>query len=748
MIYRNMVFILLVLVFVSPAGADTTPPIITLNGDNPTIVEVGTPYSEAGATVTDDNDTGLSAEITGTVNTGVVGSYTLTYNAVDSSGNAADPVTRTVNVVDTYAPVITLNGNNPTTVEVGTSYSEAGATVTDNYDTGLIATISGTVNTGLVGSYMLTYNAVDSSGNNAVPVIRTVNVVDTTAPVITLNGNNPTTVEAGTSYFETGATVTDNYDTGLIATISGTVNTGVVGSYTLTYNAVDLSGNNAVPVTRTANVVDTTAPVWSPPPSNQIVQVGVSFSYPISATDASTITYSINDTINFHINSFSGIITNKKELNIGTYSLTITATDSLGNSVSGIITITVQPEPTYSVSGYVFDNNNAGLVDVNIQNGKAISNGTGYYVITGLLKGSYNFSYSKPGFNTDYSIIDISGSDIKNANKKISDTTPPDQVTGLVSNAAQTTVNLRWNSAGNASHYQVFRNSSLIGTTQNAYWNDTGLEIGITYQYWVRANDSYNNWGPNSSTLSVKTSVTATTPPPSSGGGSGGGGGGGGGGTSGENFTNIMVKEKYDKYIYKDIVTSYKFSNINNPILSINIVGNVNAGEIGTAVEVLKNTSSLVVSPAPGNVYRNVNMWVGTSGFGTSKNIKQAVITFKVENSWFSSNNMKSGSIKMIRWDGRKWNQLETSEKSKDSTYIYFEAKTDSFSSFAITGIDTKEYITEKAIRIEPKEPAAAITTTQPEQKKSDFLMNWFIIIGVFFVIGLIIEMYQRMKKK
>jgi PGF-pre-PGF domain-containing protein len=240
----------------------------------------------------------------------------------------------------------------------------------------------------------------------------------------------------------------------------------------------------------------------------------------------------------------------------------------------------------------------------------------------------------------------------------------------------------------------------------------------------------------------IGTAVTATTPPPSSSGGSSGGGGGGG--TSGENFTNIIVKEKYDLQIYKDIVTSYKFTNVNNPILSINIVGNVNAGEIGTAVEVLRNTSSLVKTPAPGNVYKNVNVWVGTSGFSSPKNIKEAVITFRVENSWISSNNMKSSGIKMVRWDGSKWDQLETSEKTKDSTYIYFEAKTDSFSSFAITGID-KEYITENAVIIEPTEPAAAI---QPDEKKYDFLTNWFLIIGVFFAIGLIIEMYLRMKKK
>ena len=48
---------------------------------------------------------------------------------------------------------------------------------------------SGNVLTGVVGSYVLTYDYTDSNGNDAVQVTRTVNVVDTTNPVITLNGS-------------------------------------------------------------------------------------------------------------------------------------------------------------------------------------------------------------------------------------------------------------------------------------------------------------------------------------------------------------------------------------------------------------------------------------------------------------------------------------------------------------------------------------------------------------------------------
>jgi hypothetical protein len=243
---------------------DTSVPVITLPGSNPQTIEVGTVYTELGATVADANDAGLVATIdSSAVNTGLAGTYSVTYDAVDPAGNHAVQVTRTVNVVDTSVPVITLTGANPQTIEVGTSYTELGATVADANDAGLVVTIdSSEVNTGLVGAYSVTYDAVDPAGNHAVQVTRTVNVVDTSVPVITLTGSNPQTIEVGTSYTELGATVADTNDAGLVATIdSSAVNTGLAGTYSVTYDAVDPAGNHAIQITRT--VIVTAASTYS-----------------------------------------------------------------------------------------------------------------------------------------------------------------------------------------------------------------------------------------------------------------------------------------------------------------------------------------------------------------------------------------------------------------------------------------------------------------------------------------------------
>ena len=66
----------------------------------------------------------------------------VTYNVTDSSGNAAaTEVTRTVNVTDTTAPVITLVGDTQITVEAGSTYTDLGATTSDNYDGDITADI-------------------------------------------------------------------------------------------------------------------------------------------------------------------------------------------------------------------------------------------------------------------------------------------------------------------------------------------------------------------------------------------------------------------------------------------------------------------------------------------------------------------------------------------------------------------------------------------------------------------------------
>lgn len=162
---------------------DTTPPVIILLGDNPLRLEVGTPYLEPGYIATDICDGDMTGDVVvkGSVNHNVVGSYALQYNVSDWSGNPAEEKTRTVEVAEMTPPVISLLGDNPITLEVGTPYVEPGYEATDNYDGDITAdvAVTGSVDHTIPGAYVLRYNVCDSSGNAAEEKTRTVNVVET-----------------------------------------------------------------------------------------------------------------------------------------------------------------------------------------------------------------------------------------------------------------------------------------------------------------------------------------------------------------------------------------------------------------------------------------------------------------------------------------------------------------------------------------------------------------------------------------
>ncbi len=71
---------------------DTTPPVITLMGEQSIQLTVGDTYTEQGATATDDTDGDVTANIiiSGTVDTTTIGTYTVTYIVTDSAGNVSE----------------------------------------------------------------------------------------------------------------------------------------------------------------------------------------------------------------------------------------------------------------------------------------------------------------------------------------------------------------------------------------------------------------------------------------------------------------------------------------------------------------------------------------------------------------------------------------------------------------------------------------------------------------------------------
>ncbi len=110
----------------------------------------------------------------------LVGEYVLTYNVLDTAGNAAEEATRTIQVVDTDAPLITVYGNNPALVMLGEAFVDPGANAFDVCDGDLTQQlqVNNPVDVGVSGQYTITYDVEDAAGNAAEQGFRIVNVVN------------------------------------------------------------------------------------------------------------------------------------------------------------------------------------------------------------------------------------------------------------------------------------------------------------------------------------------------------------------------------------------------------------------------------------------------------------------------------------------------------------------------------------------------------------------------------------------
>lgn len=319
---------------------DTTAPVITLNGPAALVLECSTAYTEAGATATDSCDGALDVTILGTVDSSTPGVYPLVYRTVDSQGNEAVDVTRTVTVADTTRPQITVLGNLAVTLECGTPYLDAGATVSDTCDSALEVVTDNPVEPGTPGVYTVLYDATDASGNPAAQGFRTVTVVDTTPPVITLLGSSDLTVECGVPYNEPGASVTDTCENNLDFIVTGTVNTSAPGNYTLVYSASDSAGNVAETVTRIVRVADNAQPVITlNGPSTVNVACGGSYTE-AGATATDNCEGDLSEAI-----VISGSVNTAVA---GNYTINYDVADSIGNRaarVSRTVVVAVCPAP-------------------------------------------------------------------------------------------------------------------------------------------------------------------------------------------------------------------------------------------------------------------------------------------------------------------------------------------------------------------------------------------------------------------
>lgn len=184
----------------------------------------------------------------GTVDPQKVGRYQLAYYAVFKDYEKT--VYRTVHVVDSQAPAITLTADPDRYTLPNHPYEEEGFTASDNYDGDITDRVKRVEKDGVV-----TYTVADSSGNT-VTVNRTIKYDDPFPPELTLKGDAKITIKTGTAFEEPGYEATDNCDGNITdkVVVTGTVDTNKSGTYTLTYTVKDSFGN-AVSIDRKVTVL-------------------------------------------------------------------------------------------------------------------------------------------------------------------------------------------------------------------------------------------------------------------------------------------------------------------------------------------------------------------------------------------------------------------------------------------------------------------------------------------------------------
>ncbi len=179
-----------------------------------------------------------------------LGANTVTLTVTDNEGNTSSQ-TATVTVVDNLPPVPVVATLADVTAQCEVA-SLTAPTATDNCAGTITATSDATLPITAQGTTMVTWTYDDGNGNT---FTQTQNVVidDTTAPVITLNGNATEIILEGNSFTDAGVTVTDNCAINAANVIVGgdIVDTNTPGTYVITYNLSDAGGNNAAQVIRT-----------------------------------------------------------------------------------------------------------------------------------------------------------------------------------------------------------------------------------------------------------------------------------------------------------------------------------------------------------------------------------------------------------------------------------------------------------------------------------------------------------------
>lgn len=313
-----------------PVSANITP----VAGSCAAVVTWATPAAFDNCTVT------LTSSAT-SGSTFAVGTHTVTWTAVDPSGNSTS-ASLTFTVTDAAPPVIS---NVPSTI---TRYSTAtqcsavaswsGITAVDNCGTATVTTSVASGSVFNLGSTTVTVTATDAAGNQSTSTFQVV-VLDTINPIWNSVPQNITigSCASAVTYSTPGAV--DNCGAVTVTQTSGLPSGSVfpVGVTTNTFVATDASGNT----TTTSFTVTVQGSTFSYTPAQTV------FCFNDAATDLMPVGGNVN--LSFSGAGVSGSIFTPRNAGVGNHVITYTYVDSLGCQTVNTFTLTVNASPSKPV---------------------------------------------------------------------------------------------------------------------------------------------------------------------------------------------------------------------------------------------------------------------------------------------------------------------------------------------------------------------------------------------------------------
>jgi len=278
-----------------------------------------------------------------------LGSVTVTITATDDAGNTSI-ATKAVNVIDVTAPVITVADITLNLTSNGVvSLPLATASAADNCSSSAVVYSVSNFTCADVGVNVVTVSSTDASNNSSTETFN-VTVVDAIAPSITTVGTSPifaldNSGMATISVSDVVASYADNCDVLSVTISPDSFDCGDLGTVSVQINVSDVNGNTSAAIQDVVIVddIDPTITVKSGTVTTYLNAAGVATIAEGDVVATTTDNCTLAPTVSLSATSFSCS-------EVGSNTITITATDGSGNSSTATKNVVVMDTISPSIT--------------------------------------------------------------------------------------------------------------------------------------------------------------------------------------------------------------------------------------------------------------------------------------------------------------------------------------------------------------------------------------------------------------